>query len=125
MSEEQLKAFLEKVKSDTYRKNSKQQPPLKPLLKSLKKQDFRLLLKTFNQWDRWHQTQRWKVQLEVAGSAVLTVRMVVGPSTIVNRLRLMVAPLPSGGAISVLPGPEEATKWALVSQAPSPSNTLH
>ena len=55
------------------------------------------------------------MQLEVAGSAVLTVRMVVGPSTIANRLRLMVAPLPSGGAISVLPGPEEATKWALVS----------
>ena len=75
-----------------------------------------MLLKTFNQWDRWHQTQSWKVQLvdAVAVLAILTLPGVVGPSTSVNRLRSMVAPLPSGGAISVLPGPEEATKWVLV-----------
>ena len=84
MSEEQLKAFWKRLNLiPNYRKNSKQQPPLKPLFKSLKKQDFRLLLKTFNQWDRWRQTQRWKVQLAVASS--LTSRMVVGPSTNVNQ----------------------------------------
>ena len=85
MSEEQLKAFLEKVKADTsLREKLKAAASLKPFLKSLKKQDFRLLLKTFNQWDRWRQTQSWKVQLAAKCSPGSVVGSPAG--RIVNRL---------------------------------------
>ena len=79
-----------------------------------KKRAFQLLQKIFDQCNQQTncQTQSWKVQLAdaVAVLAILTLPGVVGPSTSVNVLRSMVAPLLSGGAISVLPGPEEATK---------------
>ena len=65
MSEEQLKAFLEKVKSDTeLQEKLKRQPPLKLLLKSRKTQALQLPQKIFNQCNRKKcQTRSWKTQL--------------------------------------------------------------
>ena len=49
-SEEQLKAFLEKVKSDTeLQENSKQQLPEAAL--EIAKEGFSIASKTFNQWE--------------------------------------------------------------------------
>ena len=83
MSEEQLKAFLEKVKSDTeLKENSNQQPMLKLLLKSLKKLDFQLPQKIFKQCNR--QSEVSEEELTVIAGALqehafanieLTVRM--------------------------------------------------
>ena len=66
MSEEQLKAFLEKVKLiPNCKKSSKQQLPLKLRLQSPKKQGFQLMQKIFNRWGiaRKCQTRSWRVQL--------------------------------------------------------------
>ena len=66
MSEEQLKAFLNKVKSDTELHIKTQQPHLKLVLKSPKKQAFQLPQKIFKQCNRQrekYQTRSWKKQL--------------------------------------------------------------